>query len=381
MSGLRSFVLLHRGPNQNNQLCTLDYLAAAAGRGFNNLQLWEWRNNSCHLDSYLVVQLAFWACLHLQLNKQTAAGVFQHTSEPGIISSIVETLLFAGSHIGSMDNRDNLWKLIAKDNPDLRYGQMCMYTDHLLTEKLARKDAGMVDIDSFRVVKTGTCIQCSQRRVRSTGKHLTLQPIWYTMPDTDCMTADSTGRITVQPASAQRHTTMGSFVAHVLTCSDGESDRCNNTQCASQGLYGTVASDVDPGRCVLPKRLTITVGTGLKPDRTFVADDTFSLGNVNYKHVSVTYANGAHFVCRVKFGKNWYAYNDMGHSRGRDHRLAIIETSGMGIQEKAAPKGYTPASYTYIRMDARLEGVSPVGMNVKQTKQFHAMPQIWDEED
>ena len=146
-------------------------------------------------------------------------------------------------------------------------------------------------------------------------------------------------------------------------------------------MYATVACDVNPGRCVLPKRLTITVGTGLEPSHTFVAEETFSLGNVNYKHVSVTYGNGSHFVCRVKFGKNWYAYNDMGHSRGRAHRLAILETGGMGIQEKAAPKGYTPTSYTYIRMDATLEGVSPIGLVVKQTKQFHSMAQIWDEEN
>jgi hypothetical protein len=122
------------------------------------------------------------------------------------------------------------------------------------------------------------------------------------------------------------------------------------------------------------------VGTGLEPRHSFVAEDTLSLGSVNYKHVSVTYGNGGHFVCRVKFGKKWYAYNDMGHSQGRDHRLAIIETGETGIEGIGAPKGYLPTSYTYIRMDAMLEGVSPVGLVVKHAKQFHSMRLIWDEE-
>ena len=381
LSGLSSTVAQFHGHARSYPPCTLDYLAAAADRAFKTSQMWEWGNNSCHLDCYLVVQLAFWACLHLQLDEPTAKTVFRHTHNQDIISAIVETLLFAGNRIGREDNRDNLWKRLEQNHADLKYGQMLPYTDHIMTEKLARKDGGMVDLDGFRVVKTGTCLQCQQRQVRSTGKLLTLQPVWYTIPDTDCMTKDSTGRLTVHQPAPQRHATLGSFVAHVLTCSDGEPHRCSNKHCPSAGMFGTVACDLIPSRCVLPKRLTITVGTGMKPSQTFIAEDTFTLGNVNYKHVAVTYANASHFVSRVKFGNNWYAYNDMGLNLGRWRRLAIIETTEKGIQELQAPRGYTPACYTYIRMDSTLEGVSPVGLVVKQAKQFNSMDRIWDGEE
>ena len=99
-ASLRPFLSTHASLGSTPP-CTLDFLAAAAKRAFENRQVWEWGNNSCHLDTYLMVQLAFYANLSPQLSRETASQLFRGLSgEEDQMVPLVTTLLMAGSQVG-----------------------------------------------------------------------------------------------------------------------------------------------------------------------------------------------------------------------------------------------------------------------------------------
>ena len=352
-----------------------DTLVAVVDRLLTYRDPWTWMANSCHLDTWLMVELAWY---------DTLAGR-RHLFDGLVLSStrlysLFKVLLAVGSGEQN-DLRHAYWamEIEAWRGPALRgsFGKNADYDGHrdlLYSECPAPAISVRVSVSRALVCSSpdheDTITQTHLRSIHASK-------VWYSMPSSHTRKqVQVNGVLEWRMPTVDRHihTDIPDALATVIARSDSTLTMCK--RCNDSVVEATKL----PDQARLPASLALQVAFTQIP-----VEEHFSLGGVGYSLISIVFGNGTHFICNVKIRGYWYHYDDMG-IRGcapppGDSRVPnpprLVRTSASFLTP-SSPAGYKPVTLRYIRDNTEtLEAVpmvSPADVpNQKQFQEFHIL--------
>ena len=322
---------------------------------------WRWEKNSCHLDCWLMIQLAFFGHL-TKHNPKAICDDFVLSNEP--LKKLFQVLLSGGT-----PTQDNLkmgyWAMEIEeyDQGSRRarktFGQPLMHSAHADYLQEATTSAGGPELGKLLI---GTIIQCNnplhedspllQRAIT----HVPVDDFWYSMPDDWVRVKDDQNHFHLPTSHQHKHEDLGDVVQTMIGRTEGETKSCNQCTVRYPGSAFQTKSVKRPDHTMMPLSLEFAVD----PHQIMHAAQEITVGGLRYTLLAVVFGNNAHFTCNVKLDGVWYHYDGMGIRSAprpkqenltypRIPRLVRAETILDVPDKDGANKKYTPVSYRYIR--------------------------------
>jgi hypothetical protein len=319
---------------------------------------WAWMFNSCHLDTWLMVELAFFGKLATSWVTPLTDDMVQ-SSPP--LTKLFKVLFAAGS-----ENQDKMkmgyWAMEIEEymqgTRKARGGfkQFSTYQSPAqLLHTRSRSDPS-VDLVSTYVGMEPICSNpdhIDQIGIRKRVCSINAEDAWYSMPDDWTRTKDSTGRWTTNQCHQFKHRSFSDVVETLLGRSDGETKNCGICATNHPGTAFQEHQQRLPQFAKLPLSLEFNVDAGTEIE----ADLHLEIGGLHYTLLAVVFGDGAHFKCNVCLRGLWYHYDDLGMEVKQQQKKSVPNTHRMvrvkspaGYMTPPAPwETFKPIAYRYIR--------------------------------
>ena len=277
---------------------------------------WSWAANSCHVDTWLMVQLASYHHW-VTADKEVSDAQLLPDQQPGS-ARLLCVLLSVGS-----PEQDKLRDAYWATEIDLygmlcRFGCFCDPGEHYL----AHNHLDIRCSEKIRVFNKVTCTN-PEHAERVEEKHLAairVSDYWFSLSDADVKVKTADNKWFVPTAAKHRHMDTNDVVHTAIARSDGSIGSC--TACGNNFF---VSRTKMPGQTHLPLFLRLEALATAE----HIPCATLDIGGVHYTLVAVIFANGIHFNCNIRFlqggAGRWYSYDDMGVV-GEKRRSARINT-------------------------------------------------------
>jgi hypothetical protein len=342
-------------------------------------QPWKWMNNSCHLDTWLMVELSFF-------------GQLANSEHTPLVDSVLDkspalTKLFKVLNAAGTNNQDDLkmayWAMEIESYlggtraARTSFGQFSDYQKHgELMHIHERGDA------KFDITSTYIAIQksCSNPNHDTTTSHLkrttqvTTEDCWFAMPDDWSRTKDTAGRWRTEQVSQVHNTGLGDVVETLLGRSDGETTNCTICCKAHPGTCYQESSEKIPANALLPISLEFNVD----PDSRVPVERELCIGGLGYTLLAVVFGNGMHFKCNIVLYDQWYHYDDLGlviKNSLTNHFLVRISAPSSFLTPPPPMMGFKPIVYRYMRHD--ISTITPLHLStpdvIHKGLQFNSM--------
>ena len=307
----------------------------------NSRKVFPWRNNSCHLDTWLMTELAVSGVVAAQYPDLE----YLLPGAPTMFQKALLRVLLSACTPAALSIKEAFWAWLCDEesyNED-SFGKFGSALDYdLLLDKHGWRGRSTL---SFAI--TTTCTNINHPPIVRTT-HM-IQPrvgsYWYNMPDQWAILRDSKGRCTVDPVISTRHVSIPDYLESLLCRSDGETEEC--TSCDGAHF---LTHRKDPKTILLPPTMVLQVEAKEAGEDIVPPDLAFEFGGVSYKLVAVTFGSGSHFNCHLLLEDKWYAYDGMGNRRRNDQLLVRLETDQTPKTIIAhADTKYYPNVYKYVR--------------------------------
>ena len=344
---------------------------------------WAWTSNSCHLDSWLMVELALYDTLARRQSFSDALVL-----RTPRLQRLFKVLLGVGLD-GQEALRDAYWAMEIEEwrGPSARstFGRTYDYDIH---RQILYSDGHEGALESLTKMTVSISLSCSSPEhdnvvVKKDVYDIQSCDAWYSMPQDSART--STGRDKkeewrMQTVRAHQHTGPADQVATLIARSDSMLTAC---KCGK----GFVAASKIVNGARMPVSLAFQVFGSKTPIPL-----AFTLGGLEYRLVGVVFGNTKHFICNVLLKGSWYHYDDLGL---RDP--VLFDGNGDGVRRPGSRlvriKGdayltpgqvtYTPVTARYIRTvtDTLIPLRIPQPNTVPQEQQFKEFSMLWEQAD
>jgi hypothetical protein len=316
---------------------------------------WRWMSNSCHLDTWLMVELSFF-------------GRLASFADTPLIDSLLDTSpalskLFKVLSAAGTDNQDALkmayWAMEIESYlggtraARTSFGQFSDYQKHGELMHIHERSNAKLDITSTYIGMRKTCSNPNHDITTSDLKRIpqvTTEDCWFAMPDDWSRTQDAAGRWRTEQVSQVHNTGLGDVVETLLGRSDGETTNCT-TCCQTQpGTCFQESSEKIPKNALLPISLEFNVD----PDSSVPVERELCIGGLGYTLLAVVFGNGMHFKCNIVLCDVWYHYDDLGlviNNSMTNHFLVRITAPSTFLTPPPLELGFKPIVYRYIRHD------------------------------
>ena len=334
---------------------------------------WGWRNNSCHLDSWLMVELALYDTL-------ARRGSFTDgllLSAPRL-QRLFQVLLAVGSN--DQDHiRDAYWVMEIEEwrGPSLR-SSFAKVSDYDIHRQLLYAPVPDEELHLLNTMTISCSVSCSSEGHAEVDVDKPLYSVqcirtWYSMPDDSfpCRSANDESW-TMPPVREHVHTGPADLLATVAARSDSKLTKCkcgNGYAVANKKVLGTR----------MPLFLAFRVYESKMP-----IPPTFTFGGFEYRLVGAVFGGSGHFICNVCFAGKWYHYDDLGF---REPDLYGDRAPGTRLVRARPGEHLTPTrigfeliTARYVRTDSRTLLPMPLDspMSVPQEKQFEEFDMLWE---
>ena len=343
---------------------------------------WSYESNSCHMDTWLLVELALYDTL-------ASRG---HLCDGLILSSprlyrLFKVLLAVGT-TNQNNMRHSYWAMEIEDwrGPSSRR-EFKKNSDYDIHRELVYSKKATPAAQAISTLGLSRNVSCSSPEHDDEVVHMNIRTIvapkaWYSMPaDNTRRQVEINGELQWRmPAVVQHnHTGPADVLATVVARSDSKLVPCK--QCT----HGVVETTKLPQRARLPVTLAFNVHQSRLPIQV-----QFDFGGVGYSLIGIVFGNGAHFICNVKIRGLWYQYDDMG-IRGKgtpppNSRVPnpprLVQATGSYLVP-SSPKGYTPSTVRYLRDETETLDTVPIRnpATVPNQQQFHEFRILHDEHE
>ena len=347
-----------------------------------NRNPWSWTANSCHLDSWLMVELSVYDTL---ARRSSFGDLLVMTSKR--LQRLFKVLLGVGAD-GQNTLRDSYWAMEIEEwgGPVARstFGRNDDYDIH--RERLYASTAeGKLDrMNRLTVTRSVSCSSPEHEDALVTAHMRSLQcpNAWYSMPANSERTVHMT-------EDNKPEWKMPKVKEHLLT---GPADQLASVAARSDSQH--VPCKCKKGFAVTRK---LTEGVRMPVSLAFQVHGSdmpippsFTFGGLAYQLLGVVFGNKKHFICNVKLKGSWYRYDDLGVKAVGAAREAprsnikLVRMESSAYLNPGIP-GYHPATARYVR--TRTETLIPVPLlspgTVPCEQQFDEFSMLWedDEED
>ena len=330
---------------------------------------WSWMSNSCHIDTWLMVELSFFGCL--------ASSTDTLFTDSRVQSSPALTKLFKVLTAGGKPNQDQLkmgyWAMEIEEyvggtrNSRNTFKQVSTYQTHSeLLHSQTRHETNL-DMASTYVGMAPICTNpdhIDQRGIRKRVQQVTAEDTWYSMPDDWTRTKDDMGRWSTNQCHQIHHSDLADVLETLLGRADGETTNCKVCAEKYPGTEFQEFRERLPQFSLLPLSMEFNVD----PGSTIVAEPTMDIGGLKYTLLAVVFGNGVHFKCNILLRQWWYHYDDMGIDVETPNnsqvpsppRLVRMTTQTTPMTPPPPVAGFKRISYRYIRENTTT--VDPIEM-------------------
>lgn len=319
---------------------------------------WEWCDSSCHLDSWLMVELSFFGylantdspCLtdDVVLNTPALARLFKVLFDVGTKTQDVSKMAY---WIMEIEQYQGGGKKVRKEfKTSLDYHRHEEFVNREL-----HKDNNL-NLSYINLAMTAICDNPSHgdSHVFKHIPHVPVDDFWYTYPDEWTRTKDAHGKWQTNQCHARKHENLTAVMETFVGRSDGETTDCK--KCGKEGFSFQVHWNKEPDMTRLPVSLKFIVD----PHQTVPAELVLEVCGVFYTLLSVVFGDGRHFKCNIVLNELWYHYDSLGFPEKRQKndnyptvpRLVRIEPSNNHMTPPHPATKYKPIAYRYVRRNA-----------------------------
>jgi hypothetical protein len=339
-----------------------------------------WKMNSCHLDVFLVSELAFYTA-HIE-NIIGGADTL-----PNVIVRLLRVLITLGHHGPGLLQQD-FWRddyreyelqcLKGQSSPGMvtQYRQADYVWHGELITSLADADGHHGYVEVERMLGCGVVENCTapshhvhgnEQGIESTGSthYSTFVPIhnkWFPMTTLSAQksldnTTFETGRYGVD------HTSYQDSVMSMLVRPMGDAPRCDKAECKKEGAIRSYEKKTSAIR--FPRSLELDVGKKNVPSAW---TNTFELkfGNVEYDLIAITMQSQCHYILICKLGDAWWLYDDLKKEKNNTmtndkptlHKIGYTNERVTALIER-----YGSAEYAFVPRTWRY-ALRPTSMNM-----------------
>jgi hypothetical protein len=311
-------------------------------------RLFPWTANNCHVDTWLVVQLAFYT-----YNEWNAAGTA--TDWPDAYRKLFRVLSTVGDEKTASVNRDFYLcyeRQAAKNNTvsgqRRRWGDQEDYARHTsLLVRYAQRE-GTRQCKRTRadrlvgVIQTTPCSMCEEPARQHAVWYAVIPAtrFWYPMRDMD---AFKRGLLDAQKAYHNTHETLRDAILTHIHRDDYTQVSCQRHAGHPESVRAKAYTvKLKKGKQARLPRM-IELDNGDMGVSYCVAGSIFTLANglteridlgegVSYRMVALTYYSGQHYGASVLLAGTWYMYNDLDRAPVRIPQPATHECSLRGMR-------------------------------------------------
>lgn len=283
-----------------------------------------WKDNSCHIDSYLLSELAFY----------TASGCTNIIDDPANLPKCVQRLLRVlltlgrhGSEILNQDSaRDDYREFELSSLPTVerrmlenQHG-MADYTWHgHMTCALAHQEGAAIYIRDERMLGCcliKTCTHQNNHRDSPTAcpemvynTHIRAPTHWYAVSDATASAEMSASQCSNGGAAVAHSTLRNVLLSHILR-PVGDELPCDHEECMKLNHGARRKYAKQPHRTSFPRSLELDRGENRSTAPHHV-EFSITLGIVKYELISIVLQNADHYRTIVRLGDAWWDYDDM----------------------------------------------------------------------
>ena len=301
---------------------------------------WKWDRNSCHLDTYLMMELATYSTWVSSDERLSDNDIWPDDKH---MNALYATLVNVGKEEQNAI-RMSLWaQFFSDESPLYEFGSPI---SHMSTMEMSSS--------TFRSrIRTTTIRKCSNpvhedqsKTVDVTGI-IQVVPVWFKMPPFfDRRLGDDASwqrnQAHMVPFVNTRDMLMG-----VLARSDEKIRVCLTCKGSNSGMHFYKVRKKPEQNTLMPPVLHFDLSAGFNLGREVEPELQFCLGGHVYDLVCVVFYSGSHYNCRVKLNNTWYDYDDMGCRRGPTHILCLSrDTDHIHVPFK---QQFHPVMYRYVR--------------------------------
>ena len=332
-----------------------------------NRNPWTWLNNSCHMDCWLMIELACFS----QVAQTTSLLTNRYVENSPALMKLVRVLLTAGDNNTQDNAKMAYWAMEIEDyhNGTNRYrrtfGQPICYQNHyqLLNTQMGNEEGNNepgdpVQHDLF-TTHIGFAPACSNEEHVDVPKILkprnvvTVSEHWYSMPQDWTRVRGPNKTFTFPTCAYVVHKSLADVAGTLIGRTDGETIDCKACYNKDKSCY-QITQIKHPETTLLPLFLEFEVDTQL----TVPAQRLIKIGSTLYTLMGVVFHGNNHYICNVFLDTMWYHYDGMGlksiaanAERGWPSapRMTRISSPNTFMTPPEKRQGFKPVSYRYMR--------------------------------
>lgn len=327
---------------------------------FEHTNAWPWANNSCHVDTWLMTQLAsyYWLIKENDIDDKTL-----FFSEDATTKILLRTLLSAGAE-DQVYWRENYWAAectlysMGQGRRGSGFHEFDSYIGHLeehvthMTKPAANYQRNVVSVCSRECTNSQVHPpQLISKSVCAIG----VTSGWWSVPseqDLRQLTDGSweAGAAQLNKFDSFKDVLLNHIARNVRSATD---NICRNDACFAQDRpYQYYFDTKMPASTTLPWFLTFVI-PGLHDSVSPPPCETeIVLGSICYNLVCVVFSNGLHFNCNFcNSAGEWFHYDDCTSRRGNSYNIeSIIDPQNPVEPFQYGETLFRPVAWHYVRI-------------------------------
>jgi hypothetical protein len=328
----------------------------------------SWAQNSCHLDVFLLSELAFYAA-HEE-NILAAGDKLPHT-----IRRLLRVLLTLGSYGRGLlnqnfardDYREYEQRQLQRSSGSRmaqHYGQADYVWHGELLTAMTDAEGHTRYIEHERMLGCGITETCSgsTHAPHTQTRYITFVPLnkkWYPLDTAAAKRNLAADTVNNGDYGVDHKSYRDAILSHIVR-PIGDTPTCMNTVCVGEKATRSYTKNVAMTR--FPRSLELDAGAG---DLDWAPVFTLKFGRVEYDLISITLRSDAHYVLLCKLNDIWYLYNDLKREKYNEltKGMATLDRIGYGedkvkeliVRSRASRVSLIPRTWRYALRPASMD--------------------------
>ena len=309
-----------------NELCS-----SAAGDEPNKL-LWTWASNSCHLDTFLAVELAFFGQYSAEI-KASGKGTLCGDDDMGT-KRLLKILL--GAHERNRNKlRNEYWKMEIETDTyadSIDWSLVGSVLDHRSNVSSNMNANRMKWTRKLQVRKLFICTNEHHQDQERTGTKAEVPATvnWWPFPDKRINyidPEDGREKCRIEPCLPITNENLRAVLMNLVARTDETKKICNLCKQADPSNQHYIHQICLAPHTKFPVSLVFAM-EGFSGTARVPPEMKFTIGRTTYTLYAVMFSDGAHFHSTLLLNGNWYRYDDLGINRTiKDQLLTMIPAS------------------------------------------------------
>ena len=288
-----------------------------------------WKQNSCHLDSFFLSELAFYTT-------SDGVNIIDDPAQlPRAVQRILRVLLTLGLNGDCILNQNSVrddyrtyelsrLPVNARRMREANHGKADYTTHGDMLTSLAYEEQAATYIQDERMLGSCMDIRCSglcrHREGHATSSTMVFRTYvhapthWYATTDGTAL-HELTATQYASGGAAVTHSTLHDVVLSHLARPVGDRPACDDAQCASVSQYAVLSWTKHPRGTRFPRSLELDRSNSKETAPTAI-EFSLTFGDVKYQLISIILQNEGHYRAVVLLGTDWWEYDDLRRDQG-----------------------------------------------------------------